>query len=69
MQQTNQALNDTARTNYDKRNEEARLHEGHHLHVLRSRHIDHPLNSGCDELTVICETCKKQYKAYVWGEK
>ena len=69
MQQTKQALNTNLRTGNDERNNEARLHEGHDLHILRSKHVAHPMTPGYDVLDVICETCKKQYKACVWTEK
>jgi hypothetical protein len=69
MQPINQVLNGTAKTNYDPRNNEARSHEGHELHVLRSKHMQYPLSNGYNMLEVICETCSKQYKAYNWGEK
>jgi len=59
-------LNKDRRTLFDERNDEAKKHEGHELLVLRRRHVEHLMTEGYDEHDVICQTCRKQFKARVW---
>jgi hypothetical protein len=62
-------LNNNARTEYDKRNEEARKHIGHEYIVERKKCVGQETAYGYDELKIICLTCNKQFKAHNWLDK